>query len=109
MFHLTFQSSINLDPAVITALVGAALALIFEYFPKLNTAYNALDNDAQKKVMLFLVALATVIVVYNQCQLEFGCYTANWQTILFAYLSALGVNQGLHRALPTLGKPSGPK
>ena len=102
MFQVT--SELNLDPAVISALVGAGLALLFEYFPKLNTAYNALDNDKQRGWMLILVAAGTAIVVYQSCAVELTCYTANWQTILFAYLSALGVNQGLHRALPKFGK-----
>lgn len=90
-------------PEIVLALIGAALALIFQYFPVLQQKYNALADDKQKLIMLALV-VATVGIVYGlSCAGIYDTFTCDKPGALEALrmlFVTLTVNQGLHKILP---------
>lgn len=94
------QAALTFDAAATAALVAAALALIFEYVPKLSDWYNARPDDIKRLYMALFLLVAVVALFVNDCRTDNACYSANWQNALLVYIEAIVVNQGVHRILP---------
>lgn len=94
--------------SVIAATAGALLSLAFSYFPRLNTAYAALD-EASKKIVMFVLLLVVAIGVYSlSCAgllfdmfaLELACDRGGAILLFHAFFSALFANQGMYTITP---------
>jgi hypothetical protein len=96
----------SVDSALLLALVGAGLALIFDYFPSVRTWFDAL-TDAQKRLLnAGLILLAAVVLFAGDCLAVFDtnlvCDTRGALDTVYLVFLAITVNQGVHLAL----KPS---
>ncbi len=94
------------------ALSASALSLLFSYFPKLNSWYAALTEDAKKGLMLAWLAVVTLIVFGLGCVPEivaqFGssldfvsCSAQGAWDLAFLFFEAVAFNQGTYRLTPT--------
>ena len=61
--NLAAPDTVQFTPEVIGGLVAAFLALLFAYFPDLNTAYAKLASTGKSLIMIGLL-LATTLVIW---------------------------------------------
>ena len=93
-----------MTPIEISALAGAILALIFEYFPKLSEWYAGLDPNSKRLIMIGLM-VAVVAGVFglgciNPLKQSWPCDANGVLDAFIALLSAIAANQAVHRILP---------
>jgi hypothetical protein len=56
-----------MNASYLSGLAGILLAVLFRYFPGLNTKYAALSNEYQQLIMIVLVVAAAVLTNYVSC------------------------------------------
>lgn len=65
---------VNLTAAVLIGVLGAALSVLFTWFPGLNTWYAGMTKDAKSGIMLGLLAATAAAIIQMGC---FGLISVN--------------------------------
>lgn len=101
---------VNLTPHLISLATGAALSLLFAYFPKLNTWYAGLESTTKSIIMIGMLAATSVIIQGLGCLGVFStglaCTADGWWMTLAYFGEALITNQptyGVTKNLQTKG------
>lgn len=95
-----------MSPEALSALAGAILSLLMNYFPGVNTAFDRMSPDKQRAVMAVLLAVAAVgLAVWTCTDPAAGgvgiCLGAtNWRAVAQAFVFALMANQATDRISP---------
>lgn len=96
----------SVDPTLLLALVGGALALIFDYFPKVAGWFDALTDPQKRLVNAGAIFLVAALIFAGDCfalfVTNFVCTTGGALDAVYTVFLAITVNQGVHLAL----KPS---
>jgi hypothetical protein len=92
--------TIHPTPEFLTCLLGALLAILFDWFPGLAGWYGALSQGKKRQSMAVLLLGAVLLLFAASCAGltvdGAGCDKAGLTTLLQNYLLAVGVNQGTH-------------
>ena len=86
---------------------GIVLALVFDYFPGLNTFYAGLSKNAKKGIMIALLGVVSAIVMAASCIQIYDavtCDTAGVTLLIQAFVQAAIANQVAHKIAPQLSK-----
>jgi len=96
----------TVDSALLLALVGGGLALVFDYFPYVRTWFDALTESQKRLVNAGLSLLFAAVLFAGDCLVLFDtnlvCDVRGGMDTLYIVFLAISVNQGVHLAL----KPS---
>ena len=90
----------TLSPEYLAGIAGIILSVLVQYTPGLREWFDALTPTPKRLVMLGLLALASVGVLLWQCRVDGACYSANWETVLTAFITALVTNQAAAQISP---------
>ena len=90
----------TITPEQLAATAGLILALAVQYIPGLSAWYDTQGPTTKRGIMLAALLVAALGVTVWQCRADGACYSANWETVLVAFVSALLSNQSLARILP---------
>lgn len=89
------------------AVAGVVVSILFEYFPKLNTWYNGLEDNIQRLIMLGVVALIALTVFGMSCAGLSDAYTCDkagvWALIKM-FVAGVIANQSAYLVLPRKAK-----
>jgi len=94
------------DPNLIFAfaLAGTIVSLLLEYFPKLNTWYNDLEDNIQKLIILlsgFVVVLGSFgLVCLGIFVIPWICTSLGLMDVLVAYFVYIFASQGTYLVTP---------
>lgn len=92
---------ITFSAEIISGIVGGILALVFAYFPNLNTSYAGLSSEKKSLIMIWLLFVTSIVVaVLAQYGIIQTQEPVTWVTVVRAFISALIVNQPTHNILP---------
>ena len=83
----------DMTPDGLVTLVGVVLSLVFGYIPWVKAWYDQMDSRYKPLFMaaaLLLVAFGKLAV---DCHLDAACLAANWERVLWVWLTALVANQ----------------
>jgi hypothetical protein len=100
--------SFNVTAALLVAIVTILLALLFDWFPGLASAYDKLVEGKKRLVMVLLIILTSAAIFAGTCYGLFGtnleCTVSGAGVLLIMAYTAIGTvfNQATH----TLFKPS---
>lgn len=97
-----------MSPELIVAVAGIILSLAFEYVPGVHTWYNAQEDNKQKLIMLFALAVTVAGAYGLSCAnwlAVYACTGAGAQDAVFGFVLAAIANQTTHRLLPKAAKP----
>lgn len=93
-------------PEYIIYLASAFLSALFEYLPGLAQKYNALADNVQKLIMLFMLVLVVGVTYAASCVGFDSSYACTQEGLIAAaqdLLIAIAINQGIHKILPKQG------
>jgi hypothetical protein len=96
-----------MTPEQISAIAGALLALIFEYFPKVSDWYNGQDEGVKRQIMLGLMVLAVGGAFGLSCAGLLNTFVCTWMgawDAVLALVAAIMANQGVHLLTKRTGK-----
>jgi len=82
---------------------GVVLALVFEYFPGLNTWYAKLSKNGKRFIMIILLVVVSAIVMSASCISIYDAVTCDSEgamLLIQAFIQALIANQAVHSVLP---------
>lgn len=89
------------DPEFISGAVGLFLALVFAYFPKLNTWYAGLQTETKSLIMIGLLAATTVVVtLLTIFEVVPSSEPVTWFMVVKVFFAALIVNQPVYVVIP---------
>jgi len=95
------------SPEMISFVAGIGISLIFSYVPKLKTAYDALDGDYKRLIMLLSLLVAAGAIYGLSCANIYNlvpCTTAGaWLMVEYFILAAIG-SQGAFLLAPKFKK-----
>lgn len=95
------MNPITYTPDLITMVVGAAISLLFNYFPVLNVWYAALKTEVKSGIMIGLLAIASVAIyllsLYGIIEVE---GTVTWLMVLRTFVLAVVSNQSAYIISP---------
>jgi hypothetical protein len=98
----------TLTPAVLAAIAGAVLSLLFSYIPGLNTWYALKEEEIKKLIMALLLLILSASLFGLQCAgvLESGlsCDKQGVIQLVVIFLSAIVTNQSVYKITPQLAK-----
>jgi hypothetical protein len=96
----------TLTPAVLAAIAGAILSLLFSYVPGLNTWFASKDEEVKKLIMALLLLILAASLFGLQCAgvLEAGlaCDKQGVVQLIWILLSAVVANQSVYKITPQL-------
>ena len=87
-------------PEGIAMVAGAALAIIFEYFPFISAWFETLTESNKKLVMAGAMIAVTGIAFGLSCVGIIGgliCTSAGLMDVIYALILAIVANQGVHQ------------
>lgn len=97
---------LDLTPELVVAIFAGALALFFDYFPKVAEWFNGLGEAQKKWVVTGSLFLIVAVAFAGDCYSLFVTYlTCDFQGVVEAvklFAAAVAINQGVH----ALGKPT---
>ncbi len=86
----------QLTPAMLSAIAGAIISLLFRFVPGLSDWYATLNSQTKQLFMLLIVVIvATIIGVYNYFQT--GITWSSLLLLLFTLYTAATANQTTYR------------
>lgn len=89
------------DPEFISGVVGLILALVFAYFPKLNTWYAGLQTEVKSLIMIgLLLATTVVITLLTVYEVIPAPGPVTWFSVVKVFFAALIVNQPTYVVIP---------
>lgn len=95
---------ITVTPAVLAAIAGALLSLLFSYVPGLNTKFASLEDTSKKLIMagLLLVVAATLFGLSCGAILQTGltCDRLGVIQLVYMFVLAIVANQGVFQLTP---------
>ena len=90
----------EVHPGFILALAAGALALAFDYLPKLREWFDTLTPTHKRLLNLGLVLATAVVLFVGECAAIFdtnlACDTKGGFDLLYMVFVALAVNHGVH-------------
>lgn len=102
------MDSFTLTPAVLAAIAGAVLSLLFSYIPGLNTWYAKKQEEIKKLIMALLLLILAGSIFGLQCAgiLEAGlsCDQQGAIQLVWIFISAIVANQSVYKLTPQLAK-----
>jgi hypothetical protein len=102
------MDSFTLTPAILAALAGAFLSLLFSYIPGLNTWYAGKGEEVKKLIMALLLLILAGSIFGLQCAgiLEAGltCDQQGAVQLAWIFLAAIMANQSVFKLTPQLAK-----
>lgn len=91
-----------MTPEMIVAIAGIFLSVLFEYVPKLESWYNALEKQVKAAIMAGAVTLVVVALILLSCYgpySYFSCEEAGFWQAAELWILALVANQTTHRLI----------
>jgi hypothetical protein len=102
------MDSFTLTPAILAALAGAVLSLLFSYIPGLNTWFAGKGEEVKKLIMALLLLIMAGSIFGLQCAgvLEAGltCDQQGVVQLAWIFLAAIMANQSVFKLTPQLAK-----
>lgn len=95
-----------LSAEALGAVFGLVAAVIFAYFPGLNTSYAALKTEYKSLIMIGVMAVVVGLVFAQACTSvhllpwSSTCDQGGAETLIKTFVYAVGLNQTAHRLLP---------
>jgi hypothetical protein len=100
------MNGFTLTPAILAALAGAVLSLLFSYIPGLNTWYAGKGEEVKKLIMALLLLMLAGSLFGLQCGgvLEAGltCDKQGVIQLAWIFLAAIMANQSVFKLTPQL-------
>lgn len=84
------------DPKIISGIVGAALAVIFYYSPKLREWWDTFDSRNKRVLMFVFCLVAAAALALIDCRGDVGCFSANGVEVITAAFVAWGASQAAY-------------
>jgi hypothetical protein len=94
-----------LTPEVLAGIAGVLLMLAFNYIPKLNVTFAALEPEIKRSIMGGLLLVVCVIIYVGQCygalwSAGLTCDKAGILHLAWIYVVAVMANQGTFSIAP---------